>query len=275
MQATIWLRCLQAAAAGGMLGLALAFPQETMAAVRESCRLWAGSVMPALFPYLALSQWLCASVHAPALTVPLAMLGGSPAGARLIALGGFSPARAQRLAALCVTASPLFVLGTLRGGARMLAAHWLGAVAAWGFARLTETRRAPADSPPAAPERAPLSHILRDAAMAMVAVCACMAFFAALGALLFRLVPLPPAWQALAASLLEMAGGCARIEALGLPERLRASCQAAAVSFGGLSIFLQNALYLRPAGVRLPRQLAARVVHALAAFCACWALYRS
>ena len=72
-----------------------------------------------------------------------------------------------------------------------------------------------------------------------------------------------------------MAGGCARIEALGLPERLRASCQAAAVSFGGLSIFLQNALYLRPAGVRLPRQLAARVVHALAAFCACWALYRS
>lgn len=78
MQATIWLRRLQAAAAGGMLGLALAFPQETMAAVRESCRLWAGSVMPALFPYLALSQWLCASVHAPALTVPLAMLAARP-----------------------------------------------------------------------------------------------------------------------------------------------------------------------------------------------------
>lgn len=79
MQATIWLRRLQAAAAGGMLGLALAFPQETpWPPVRESCRLWAGSVMPALFPYLALSQWLCASVHAPALTVPLAMLGGSP-----------------------------------------------------------------------------------------------------------------------------------------------------------------------------------------------------
>lgn len=253
---------------GALLAALALRPQAGMEAARAACRQWATGVLPALFPYLVLSRLLLGVAGGGALTVPLAMLAGSPAGARLLALGG--PSRAsQRRAALCATASPLFLLGTLSGGALMLAAHWIGALAAYGFAACFPVRAENAASS-ASPPAAALPEILADSALAMLPVCGCMVFFSVVTALVEALFPLPPALGAALAAFLEMAGGCARISALALPSRLTRALLCAAVSFGGLSVFMQNAAYLRRAGADLRIQFAAKVVHAVVAFGVCW-----
>lgn len=264
----VWWGRLRAAWLGAALALFALYPEDAMEAARAACRLWAGHVMPALFPYMVFSQLLASSVRSPLLTVPLAMLGGSPSGARLIALLGASPEKAQRLAALCATASPLFILGTLKGGAPMLVSHWLGALAAWGFVRLWGGRTALAEtlSVPQPAARLTLIEAVRDAALAMLSVCGFMVLFSVLGALAAHLMPLSPPLRALLSCVLEMAGGCASVASLSLPAAERAALQCAAVSFGGLSVFMQNALFLRSAGVNLRTQLCARIVHAAAAY---------
>ena len=190
---------------GALLAALALRPQAGMEAARAACRQWATGVLPALFPYLVLSRLLLGAAGGGALTVPLAMLAGSPAGARLLALGG--PSRAsQRRAALCATASPLFLLGTLSGGALMLAAHWIGALAAYGFAACFPVRAENAASS-ASPPAAALPEILADSALAMLPVCGCMVFFSVVTALVEALFPLPPALGAALAAFLEMAGG--------------------------------------------------------------------
>ncbi len=270
----IWLGRLRAAAIGLVLGLLLLYPEVAMGAARAACRSWAMGVMPALFPYMVFSQLLASGTRGGLFTVPLAMMGGSPSGARLIQIAGYPRERAQRLAALCATVSPLFVLGTLSGGWQMLAAHWLGAAVSCAAVRLTQ-RKAPtghADAPGRQqPQgaRAGLLEAVRDGALAMLNVCGCMAIFGVLAAVLTRALPVSPGISALLSSVLEMAGGCDKIRALGLPPGQEAPLLCAAISFGGLSIFMQNAGFLRPAGISLPRQLFAKIVHAAAAYGLC------
>ena len=249
-----------------------------MDAARTACRVWSTDVMPALFPYMVLSQLLKSAIRSPLATVPLAMLGGSPAGSRLIALSGFEKPQAQRLSALCATASPLFILGTLRGGFPMLLAHWLGAFVAWAFVSLLPSGKGGRTVPtgtvtPAL--RISLPEIIRDASLSMITVCGCMALFSVLTALLSQLLPLSPGLSAALGATLEMATGCVRIQSLRLPVHWTAALSCAAVSFGGLSIFIQNAIFLRPTGINLRTQLAARIVHGLVAFLLCLFFYRS
>lgn len=276
MRSVKWGARVRAAGLGALLVLLLLYPPDAMSAVREAVRLWAQHVMPALFPYMVISSLLVAFTRGRALTMPLAMLGGSPAGARLIALSGASPRAAQRLSALCVTVNPLYILGTLSGDARMLAAHWLGAVIPFAFVCFV-TRGGDERSTREAADAAAhpdFSEITRGAVLAMLTVCGYMALFMTLTALLARAFPLPVALQTLLSCLLEMAGGCARILSLGLPAERAAPLLCAAVSFGGLSIFMQNALFLRPAGVNMRLQFAARVLHAGAAYGLCTLAYR-
>ena len=301
-----------AAAVGGLIALLMLYPDDAMDAVRAACGLWARSVMPALFPYMVASSLLVSVTGRKALTVPLSFLGGSPAGARLVSLAASSAEQAQTLAALCTTVSPLYILGALSGGPRMLLPHWLGACVAFGCVRLmpifARFRTIPAGvffarqggkksagmvrniagigtTPRAAEarENAPQSRmsrrpafadIVRDATLASLAICGYMALFMALSALLARVLPLTRALRALLLCTLEMAGGCAALLSLGLPASRATPLLCAAVSFGGLSIFMQNALFLKPAGVNMRVQLIARAVHAAAAYGLCALSFR-
>ena len=260
----VFLSRLKAALTGALLALLALRPQEAMSAASASCGMWAAAVLPALFPYLVLSRLLAQTASGGVLAVPVAMLAGSPAGARLLALSERG-ADAQRKAALCATASPLFLLGTLEGGAKMVAAHWLGALAACGFATLLAPH-AKQTAPSVPAEQATLSEIIADSALAMLSVCGCMVFFSVLLALAESFVPFSPAVRAALAAFLEMAGGCARIRALGLPDETAKALLCATVSFGGLSVFWQNARYLREADVDLRLQFASKLVHAAAAY---------
>ena len=65
-----------------------------MAAAEAACALFVRSVMPGLFPYLTLSQMLvsrCGRNMQPGLLMLLGWCGGSPTGARLLAMQGSRP----------------------------------------------------------------------------------------------------------------------------------------------------------------------------------------
>lgn len=75
----------------GMMALLLLRAPETMAAAEAACALFVRSVMPGLFPYLTLSQMLvsrCGRDMQPGLLMLLGWCGGSPTGARLLAMQG-------------------------------------------------------------------------------------------------------------------------------------------------------------------------------------------
>ena len=75
----------------GMMALLLLRAPETMAAAEAACALFVRSVMPGLFPYLTLSQLLvsrCGRDMQPGLLMLLGWCGGSPTGARLLAMQG-------------------------------------------------------------------------------------------------------------------------------------------------------------------------------------------
>lgn len=274
-----WIGRLKAALTGAALAALCLRPQAAMAAARGALRLWASGVLPALFPYLVLSR-LLAGMTGGVWALPVALLAGSPAGARLLALTETDARRAQWKAALCATASPLYVLGTLDGGARMLAAHWLGAAGSAGLVALIgRAGRAPRRES-ARPQRSSvvpafLPEIIADSALTLLSVAGCMTFFSVAAALVEAFLTPSAGLGAVLAAALEMAGGCARIVALGLPSPLREACLCAAVSFGGLSVFMQNAPYLKQAGAKLSMQMGAKLTHAAISFALCLLFYRS
>ena len=83
----------------GMMALLLLRAPETMAAAEAACALFVRSVMPGLFPYLTLSQMLvsrCGRDMQPGMLMLLGWCGGSPTGARLLAMQGSRPQREQK-----------------------------------------------------------------------------------------------------------------------------------------------------------------------------------
>lgn len=291
----------------GLIALALLEPAAVTAAARQACRVWAESVMPALFPFVTLSLLLVSSLNAwdgadallTGLTIALGMLGGSPSGARLLAQraadGRLSRRTAQCAAACITTASPMFILAALTnwlGGGRsigltMLAAHELAALLT-GAVCLSWTRRWPdvipansnlnhnsttksADHAIQMTKSKPLSlgEAVTQAASAMLTVCGCMMIFSAAVAVAVKRLSLPESSAAILAAILEMAGGSARIAALGWPIVISAPIICAVVTFGGCSVFAQNASFLSKAGVRIEVQLAARVVAGALAWALC------
>ena len=71
---------------------------------------------------------------------------------------------------------------------------------------------------------------------------------------------------------LELSGGCAALFTVPVALPLRNGLLSAALSFGGLCIFCQNALFLQPCDVRMRPLFSARILHALIAFAIAFAL---
>lgn len=272
-----WLPRLYAACIGSCIALLLLYPEVSIDAAKTACGVWANKVMPALFPYLVVSQLLAASIPSFLCIVPLSMLGGSPSGARLISLSRISPEKAQKLSALCTTVSPLYILGTLQGDFRMLIAHWLGAFAAWvAVCAQQKSPKAPQDTPvPVLQPQPSIPQAIADSALAMLSVCGCMVLFSVLSALLNRIMPLSRVASAALLCILEMASGCDRILSFGLSINKAAPLLCATVSFGGLSVFMQNASFLKKAGINLRIQFMAKIIHALATYGVCALLYQA
>ena len=150
-------RALPAAAAAAALLFCTLFPAQCAKACTEGILLWAGAVLPSLFPFLILSAVLVKTGAAQKISGGLAplmrraklpaaasycfvlsALSGYPVGSRLLAelctRGTVDPASAPRMSVLCSTSGPMFLIGSVgaamfksaAAGAILLAAHLLG-----------------------------------------------------------------------------------------------------------------------------------------------------
>ena len=288
----------------GLAALMLLDSGTVLDAVNGAAGLFVRSVMPALFPMMVLNglsghlggqekRWM---------TVCFCWLSGSPASAqRLEGLwkrGEVAGRELLPMAAVTGVMSPLFLVGSLggrlpnpAGGWLMLTAHWLGALAAAGLTlglnHLSRRKTADAALPeeralrPAEPvsllEALPDS--LRQAGPALLAVCGAMMLFSILAAL-FRqgLSALLPGWAASHPELpaifwavLEVGGGAHALLDVSAAPDLPLLC--ALCSFGGLSILMQNLLFLGKS-IRPGRLLACRLLHGVAAYGICGLLVR-
>ncbi len=286
----------------GLAALMLLDSDTVLNAVNGAAGVFVRSVMPALFPMMVLNG-LSARLSGREkrwMTVGFCWLAGSPASAqRLEGLRerGELPERALLpLAAATGVMSPLFFVGSLgsrlpnpAGGWLLLTAHWLGALAAAGLIHGLSRRFSPTEKAETfRPEErtagrasllAALPDSLRQAGTALLSVCGAMMLFSILAAF-FRqgLSFLLPGWAAdhpevpaLLWALLEVGGGAHALLDVSPTPDLPLLC--ALCSFGGLSIWMQNLLFLGKS-IRPGKLLLLRLLHGAAAYGVCRMLVR-
>lgn len=278
-----WLTVVCAAAG---IVLLLFFSRECAAGVYDGMVLCGGTLIPALFPFLVVSELLAATLPCrraytaiPA-TILLSIVGGYPAGARaaerLLSRGLLTPRQAHRLALGCCNAGPAFLVSAV--GAGMLSSRKTGfLLLGINLASMLLTvlllfllperdggqsvsvPPVPLTQPPLSPARV-LPDAVERAVKAMLLICAYTLLFTALLGLCREF------WGngirlSLLAAVLEVTNGCrlfARESALPV---LCAIC-----GFGGVCVLLQNASFAAGCGARLWEFALVRAVQALFAF---------
>ena len=276
-------------AVAALVALALLWNAAAAAeAVRRGVTLCLTSVIPALFPFFAVSSLLvslgagdaarvlerpfralfrCGGAGAAAFL--LGMIGGYPVGASTVAAlvrrGDVSLAEGQRLLAFCNNAGPAFIIGvavmtvfgSARVGAYLYLIHITAAAAAGVLLRGRHTAEAGTYRAPS--RQSPLSAFLsavQGAASAMGRVCAFVVFFLVLLSLTERLTgPLPPG----AAGFLELTNGVLRLS----PTRTGFITAAALLGWGGLSVHCQTASVLDGTNVPLDRYFLGKALQSL------------
>lgn len=276
------------------LGLLLARSAEAAQAVRDGLALCAGSVIPALFPFLAVSGLLTAldAGASPALGPLARLLGCSRAGARAFLLGltgsypvgartvaqlyrrgGISRREACRLLLFSNNCGPAFILGvaglgcfgSLRAGVLLWGVHILAAL----VIALALPRRAaePPERPGSVPARPPLVPALiaavRDAAGTMVYICGFVVFFLVLLRVMGRVTGLR---HPVLSGAVELTQGI-----LALPHTRRGFVWAAGLlGWGGLSVHGQSAAVLSGTDLPMGPYLAAKAAHAAVSVLLAW-----
>ena len=276
------------------LGLLLARSAEAAQAVRDGLALCAGSVIPALFPFLAVSGLLTAldAGASPALGLLARLLGCSRAGARAFLLGltgsypvgartvaqlyrrgGISRREACRLLLFSNNCGPAFILGvaglgcfgSLRAGVLLWGVHILAAlVIALALPRQAAEPPERPGSVPARPALVPaLIAAVRDAAGTMVYICGFVVFFLVLLRVMGRVTGLS---HPVLAGAVELTQGI-----LALPHTRRGFVWAAGLlGWGGLSVHGQSAAVLSGTDLPMGPYLAAKAAHAAVSVLLAW-----
>ena len=265
--------------------LLLVFSRPASQAALEAARCFSAGVMPCLAPMMALGKLLPAA-NGPAF-LPSALYGfaaGSPASAqRAAGIAGMERRTWESLLCLSGVMSPMFFTGTLAGwlgscadGWKLLMVHWAGAAltaAAWYLLCSPQDTSAPRTE--ASPPRASLPQAISQTAQSLLCILGAMVVFAALAGLLKSMLSAVfprwtarhGAWTAVLHAFLESGGGAS---AICLSMQKPHAALSAACGFGGVSILLQNMLFLegriRPARLAAMRALHAAFSFALARF---------
>ena len=251
-----------------LMGWMLLRPALAMEAAAEACALFVRSVLPGLFPYMTLSLMLVSRLGAAMprwLVVAVGWCGGSPTGARLMALRHW---RDKRAAVMCATMSPMFLLGTVGGWLQSpgAGACILFSVVAGGYlAGLTAPPSPMREAPPPAPLS--LGEAVTAAAHTMLMVCGTMVMLRTLAALATSVTDaLCPALTLPLTTLLEVTTGTGTLALLPLPLALRTALIAGAAGFGGAAILMQNRAAC-PGVMPLWEQVLRQAAHGVISFC--------
>ncbi len=283
-------------------------PTRYAACIQRGISLWAVSVLPATFPFL----FLCALFSATPLfaflskklspvmgklfrvsgeggcIALLSALSGYPVGAKI--LGQLcerqAPSRNERfrLACLCSTSGPMFLVGVVGGvmfqsvaaGYLLLFCHLFSVYAILFIMRFfakdyTESGARYVQPP------TDLYTALLNAVLSILCVGGLIALFTAFGqmladtGLISLLASLAPSHTAtvegVAQGLLEMTGGCALLAKTPSPFTLACACFL--VTFGGACVLMQQLAFLRPAKINALAFVGVKLLQALLSFFLC------
>lgn len=291
-------------------GVIIIFPERYLPLCLEGIALWAECVVPSLFPFMAITMLLiksgaaaraakplsplCKRVRLPdisAVILLMSVCSGYPAGSRIVCEfyeNGQIGNQAKKLSLFCSTSGPLFIVasvgfkmfGDKTLGMALLAAHLVSVFSVALVYSLTARD---------VPVRAKLNNVktenlLYDSFYSAVIACLvaggfiCFFYTFAGAAEDFNLLfPLKAAFSALfgekAASalcygLIEATGGCAKLAASASPAAVPLC--GFLITFGGLSIFLQQLCYLIKCGVKPTFFISFKFLQGLVCFALLW-----
>lgn len=283
------------------------FPERYVAACFEGFVLWAECVLPSLFPFIVISLIFIKTGLADKASLPLkkatqvlnlpqsaavcfilSICSGYPAGSRLVAEfyenGALTKADCQKVAPLCSTSGPLFIIGSVGYkmfgdkllGLKIFVAHAL-AVIIFSLIYCRFCKK----SQPICPNRIKSNgNILYDSfygAVISVAVAGgFIAFFYVVAQALqdfFILAPLKHFFQlfmdegaanALSLGLAEVTTGCKFIAQSN--SALKGALAGFMITFGGISIIMQQLGYLTKAGIKPAKFILFKFLQAVLCF---------
>lgn len=266
------------------------YPERYIEACFNGFLLWAECVLPSLFPFMIITLIFIKSGAAQKISKPLAkcsqklnlpeifavclvmsLCSGYPAGSRVVREfydgGSINNKDCKKLAVLCSTSGPLFIIGTVGAkcfenkltGLAIYAAHAFSVIAV-AFAYSLKVKGGARQAHPSLQKN---DNILYDCFYsAIVSVCmaggfiaffTCVSQIAADFKLLYPLEKLLSAFfsdglaNAVCSGIIEATGGCALAAASG--DRFSAPAAGFLITFGGVCIILQQLSYLKGADV--------------------------
>lgn len=269
--------------------------------------MWAECVLPSLFPFMVITLIFVKTGYAERAALPLkraarklklppaaavcflfAVCSGYPAGSRVVAefceTGAFSKKDCQKVAYLCSTSGPLFIIGSVGYkmfgdktlGYKILLAHVFAvAVVAIIISLFSKPDETPYLKRPA-PDKNALYNAFYGAVIAVCVAGGFIAFFYVVATFLsdFKLFyPLEKFFglfldeatsSALCTGLIEATSGCASLAAAG--GKVQAALAGFLITFGGLSILLQQLSYLAPIGVKSLKFVAVKFAQGVLCF---------
>ncbi len=294
---------LLSAAISAALILLLVFPARYTESVREGISLWAVSVLPATLPFLILTalftklplykkiakrlspfaQTLFGVSGDGGCAALLSAISGYPVGAKTVQMlaerGRIGRDEVLRVAALATTSGPAFLIGAV--GCGMLKSPLLGQIlyishlAGVYLVCLAMRPHKKRGSAPAAfaAERPDLGEAISSSVLSVLCVGAAIALFNAFGEMVAdfgALLSLPPAVVALLRGLMEMTAGCAQF--CQTPSSLSLGLCAFFTTFGGMCVLVQQAAFLKRAGVKMLPFLGVKLAQGLLAAAICMGL---
>lgn len=289
----------------------LSAPARYAKCILAGISLWAANVLPATFPFLFLTTLLTglrpyaffSKKISPAAgklfrisgaggsAAILSALSGYPVGARIVAdlYGGNTVARSEtfRLACLCSTSGPMFLVGTVgclmynsaKAGWIALCSHLIAVWLVCFLLRFTAKPVQAALPSPSKKTENTLYESLYNAVVSILCVGGFIALFYCLGQMLSDLGFFKGITalfggsvyaEGICRGLLEMTTGCNFLSSAGTPVSLALSCFL--VTFGGVCVLCQQASYLSRANVKIFPFLGVKLLQALVAFGLCLAL---
>ncbi len=267
------------------------FPERYVNCCFQGFALWAECVLPSLFPFIVISLIFIKTGMADKASLPLkkltnklnlpqnaavcfvlSILSGYPAGSRMIAefydSGALTREDCDKLAPLCSTSGPLFILGSVGYkmfgdkilGVKIFIAHALSAIIFTLIYCRFRPKSRPAPPPAKLNDENLLYNVFYGATVSVAVAGGFIAFFYVAAQFLqdfniflpaesfLKLFMEEKAAKALCMGLAEATTGCRFLAESASP--LKGAVAGFIITFGGLSILLQQLSYLTKTGVR-------------------------
>lgn len=287
----------------------LVYPQEAGDGIRQSLLLCGNVVLPSLFCFFVLTNFVIRSGLNRILSLPLAPLtrwgfrlepalgcivlmgwtGGYPVGPRaiaaLVAQGRLDRATAHRMLWFCCGAGPSFVItavgqtmlgnreaGVLLYGIQLLSALGIGIALGWLSPRSRQRVSGPGVPLPHQPLAAAFTQAVEDSVRLSLSMCGTILLFGAF-VQLARLAPIPRWSQDLLCGLAEVTNGC--VLSTQMAGQARLVLTSFFLAFGGLSVLFQVMGILKEGELSVLPYLGGRILQGFVSAGLCWLYCRT